>query len=372
MSRVVFKITFLLSLIMASNSFAEINVAIIAPVSGVNKTYGSELAGGARVAIDEINEEGGLIGKKVNLIVIDDPCDDVLSLTTAQMTTMNKINQQKVALVIGPYCSNSIDKVAETFAKSKIIQIIPTTISANMYKKSYNGLIKFAGFKEQQAKALFKYIQEQHPDKILAVVYDSTNPENVGVAEAIRQEYANAGEYDKLVAFSYGVYAGDGNRIVNTILDEKIEIAYVMGEPYDIMSLSKMLRDEKSDFLIFSDKYQLKDDYKKVMEYENEGDFIISLPSLKDNPNFAEVLVKLRLLGVEPEGLMVYSYLSIRLWKEAAEKSNSFEYDKISDTLNNHLIQTGWANVEFLDGNPDKSVDYCIHTFKDSEYTQVY
>lgn len=40
------------------------NVAVIAPTDGDYKYYSEELINGAKVAVDEINENGGLKGKK--------------------------------------------------------------------------------------------------------------------------------------------------------------------------------------------------------------------------------------------------------------------------------------------------------------------
>ena len=114
---------------------ADLNIALIAPTDGDFKYFSEELVNGAKVAVDEINESGGLLGKKINLIQIDDPCDDTLSLTTAQMMAVNRSQEDKMHLVLGPHCSNQAEKIADIFAAAEIFQILPIGGSPAVYKK---------------------------------------------------------------------------------------------------------------------------------------------------------------------------------------------------------------------------------------------
>ena len=97
---------FLLCFSLNSSAFAKINIALIAPKGGEFLKQGEQLLKGAKQAVDEINSSGGLLGKKVKLIEIDDQCNDSIAISTAQMITILKDN--KIDLVIGPYCANSL------------------------------------------------------------------------------------------------------------------------------------------------------------------------------------------------------------------------------------------------------------------------
>ena len=64
-------------------------VTVVAPKVGSMSRFGNELIDGAQIAIDMINENGGLLGDKLNLIAIDDRCEDVFAISTAQMIALN-------------------------------------------------------------------------------------------------------------------------------------------------------------------------------------------------------------------------------------------------------------------------------------------
>ena len=162
---------------------ADMNVAVIAPTDGDYKYYSEELINGAKVAVDEINENGGLKGKKVNLVQIDDPCDDTLSLTTAQMIAVNRSEEDKMHLVLGPQCINRTEKIAAVFSGAKIFQIHPTGSSRALYQTAHRGPVELVGYSEQQAVDFFRYYADNYADRKLAVVYDGSSPEMTGIAK---------------------------------------------------------------------------------------------------------------------------------------------------------------------------------------------
>ena len=89
MIRKCFNIIFCSALLGFGNiASADVNVAVVAPQSGSREMFGRELWEGAQIAVNELNENGGLEGEKVNLIMIDDRCDDRFAITMAQMMSL--------------------------------------------------------------------------------------------------------------------------------------------------------------------------------------------------------------------------------------------------------------------------------------------
>ena len=354
MSKTFLKIISVLSLLLPAAASADVNVAVIAPKAGEYKSFGDEIISGVRIAVEDINARGGLNGEKINLITVDDQCDDRLAVSTAQMMAVNTSPKDKMSLVIGPYCDNAFDEVAA------------------IYAKNHKGLVKMVGYKDRQGKDFYNYYKNNFADKRVALVYDSNNREIVEIAAAIQGEFRKEGDADKLRAFSFETYNQNYGRLADAIFKNNIDLAYILGKSRSIAKLSKELKSEKKDFVIFTNKYQAQDDFNRIMGDLAEGSYFIALPSLKDNPNFAETLVKLRLLGVEPEGLSVYGYSAVKLWEELVEKADSFSYNKLASVLNSQSVDTGWGETMFNNGNPQNSINYGIYQLQSGEYTQVY
>lgn len=360
------------SLFIFSVANADVNIAVIAPKAGEYQKSGYEIISGVRTAVEDINSKGGLNGEKLNLITVDDQCDDRIAISTAQMMAVNASSKDKMSLVIGPYCSNSFDSVASIYAKANIFQIIPVAISANDAKKSHKGLVKLVGYKDNQGKDFFKYYNQTFGGQKAAIIYDSQDKNVVDIAASVQSEFRKSGSLHLLKAFNFRNYEDDYDKLAEDVIDHNIGLAYVIGKSNRVAKISRRLKSQNHEFVIFINKSQVEEEYLKIMGSYSQGTYFIGLPSLKDNPDFTETLVKLRLLGVEPEGLAVYGYSAIMLWQEIVSKADSFKYQKLAQTLEKNKIETGWGKTMFTNGNPQNSINYGIYKYANGEYTQVY
>ncbi len=366
-----FHISALLSLFISFNANADINIAVVAPQSGSRDTFGQELWEGANIAVEEINSNGGLLGERINLIMVDDRCDDRFAISTAQMISLYNSSKGKTSLVIGPYCSNSFSIVADTYAKSKIFQIIPTPVSIAEASHQHQGLVKMTGYLEQQSDVFYDYWQEHFPNKKVGLVIDSRISGILALGEGVKQRFSQDKREAYLSVFDFANYGDDYEKLAEKMSEEYIQLAYVLGDDDDIAELVKEWKDINEQGIVFTDRYLARTTYNEVLGKKANGTYMFSLPTLKDNPEFTETLVKLRLLGIEPKGLSVYGYSAIRLWEELVKATGSFDYQKLSSTTNSQKIDIGWGETGFANGIPDHTVGYRLYRFLDGEYAQV-
>lgn len=359
------KTAFILMMLNAAPALAELNIAFIAPMKGSLRYFGNELRQGAQLAVDEVNSKGGLNGEKVNFVKVDDPCDDAFSLTTAQMMAVNRTDY-KMAAVFGPYCPNKAEVIAEIFNQAKIVQILPMPVSEKTYKKAYSGMIKFSGFKKQMAYDFAKYFSESHMNQPLAMLYDPRNAEDVEIAEEMSKAFDKLEITDKFVPLGI---EQNLEKVAEKIGELQIAHVYIAADAKKVLKLAGILKKQDENVWIFADKYQVRNSFAKNMGKNAHNTALLSLPNLKENPNFAETLVFMRLLGFEPEGLTAYGYLSVKMWVDAVEKVNSIDYQKVVKAMNAPL-NNGWGAVVYKDGNPNKSLNFVVYEFDGKAYTQ--
>ncbi len=352
-------------------AFADVNIAVIAPKAGEYKKFGDELISGVETAVNEINDRGGLAGEKINLITVDDQCDDRIAVSTAQMMAVSSSRRDKMSLVVGPFCPNAFGEVSDIYAKAEIFQIIPTTVSRREAQHRHKGLVKMVGYKERQAHDFFAYYQKTFPNQKVALVYDGDMRPVVEVAAALQEEFRKNDQAYNLKTFNFRNYDNIAS-LSAEILNSEIKIAYIMGQPEEISQLARGLKREHKYFVVFTNRYQSDETYNRILGDLAEGSYFMALPSLKDNPAFTETLVRLRLLGVEPEGLSVYGYSAVRLWEELVEQSESFDYEKLAEALKSGKFPAAWGDAAYNDGNPEDSLPYGIYRLYGGEYTQVY
>ncbi|MBP1531900.1 MAG: amino acid ABC transporter substrate-binding protein [Alphaproteobacteria bacterium] len=351
-------------------AYAKVTVALITPKAEEYKQQGDELEKGVKQAIDEINNNGGLLKEKIALLTIDDQCNDSIAVSTAQMLSILK--KRNIKLVIGPYCANAFDKIADIYANAKIFQIIPTTVNYSQAKTIKKGLVKMLGYTNQQAIDFFKFYNERMAGKQLAIVSNKDESESMAEAEAILQEFQKHGKASLTKLYTYDMTDNDYKKLAQKVLADNNDMAFLLGTAKNIRKTAKALRSGNNNFIVFTNKYAATKHYFDYLDELADGTYFMELRGCTDDPDFAETLVKLRLSGIETEGLSLYGYEAINLWKSLVEKAKSFEYGRVATYVNDKNISTEFGNKMFHNGAPKASEPYAIYQFKSGKYEKLY
>ncbi|MCD6682046.1 MAG: transporter substrate-binding protein [Burkholderiaceae bacterium] len=96
---------------------APIKVGVLLDASGNIDIYGKPMAMASRMAVDEINEAGGLLGRKLQLIEYDTQSDIALYTKFAQQL----VRDDKVHVVHGGITSASREAIRQTFRRANTL-----------------------------------------------------------------------------------------------------------------------------------------------------------------------------------------------------------------------------------------------------------
>lgn len=83
---------------------APIRIGVIAGLSGAGTSYGLGIQQGAEMAVEEINAEGGINGREVELVIVDDASDPSQTVTAMQRL----IEQENVDVLVGGWGSSQV------------------------------------------------------------------------------------------------------------------------------------------------------------------------------------------------------------------------------------------------------------------------
>lgn len=353
------------------SAMATITLAVIAPKAGEYAQSGEELFEGARIAIQEINDKGGINGQDIDLLTIDDRCDDRLAFSTAEMLSLLK--SKTIGLVVGPYCATRFDEIAAIYEKAKIFQIVPITEFYRAGNHNKKGQIVLLANKTQMSKDFFEFYNTHFAGLNVGFVYDGRADKGyTDVAKTLYDEFKHKGKAAQLKFYTLNIKDDDIKALARKIVKEdNVQVVFVLGDDDDVALLLPALKKKNRNAILFTDKDMISDTLLEDMEEKAEGLYVMSLPGLKDSLMFTDSLVDLRLHGIEPEGLETYSYVSVKLWGDLAKKVKSFDYDKLSKAANSKEMHEKWG--DFLMHSGSKSTaKYVIEMYVDGSFKQVY
>ncbi len=347
-----------------------VNIAVVAPKMGHDALFGNQIIDGAQIAVDAINQDGGVLGEKINLIVVDDRCDDNFAVSSAQMMSLNSSESEKINLIIGPYCNNAFTQISDVYAKAKISRIVTTPLAAGEYYSAADGMFKIGGLASDEADAVFKLYGKQFAGKNLAVVYDKFLPKTTETANKLQNLFTENNLQNRIVIYESADFNEDYEKLAKEILLNSGTV-FVSGTVENIAKITQNLQQQKADVEIIVNENTATPFFFREMGNFVDGVYFLKAEDFKDSPYFTEDLVKLRLMGKEPRGLGVYGYAAVKLWKQLVEKAGSFDFAKINALKNANGFDLPWGNVDFVKGNASKNPGYDAFRLVNGEYTQL-
>ena len=75
---------------LAGPAMADIKVGIMVPTTGSEATYGKDMENAVKMAIDELNAKGGVLGQKFVTFTADDGCDPQMATAAASKLTSDE------------------------------------------------------------------------------------------------------------------------------------------------------------------------------------------------------------------------------------------------------------------------------------------
>lgn len=99
-----------------------VKIAVAGPMTGDNAEYGKGFLNAAEMKAEEWNKEGGVLGKKVEIVAFDDKNSGEEAASIAQKIVSDK----EIVGVIGHFASGVCMVAAPTYEENKVIEISPS------------------------------------------------------------------------------------------------------------------------------------------------------------------------------------------------------------------------------------------------------
>lgn len=122
--------TFQLSLLFAQPAFSQIKIGAVSCISGQLSTFGVSSIRGARMAVEEINAKGGVLGQSIELVVDD---NDSKAGETARIAR-KFLSQDHVVAILGDLTSSSTMEAAPLAQEAKVPLLTPTATAIAVTK----------------------------------------------------------------------------------------------------------------------------------------------------------------------------------------------------------------------------------------------
>ncbi|MDD2572038.1 MAG: ABC transporter substrate-binding protein [Eubacteriales bacterium] len=157
----------------------EIIIGGLAPLTGDVSQYGIASNNGSKLAVEEINKAGGILGKKIKYIAYDEQGD----ATAATIAYDRLVNEDNIVALIGDITTVPTIAVAQKAVEDGIPMITPTGTGAAITQAGKN-IFRACFTDPYQGVLMANYAKEKLGASSVAVLHDTGDDYSKGVADA--------------------------------------------------------------------------------------------------------------------------------------------------------------------------------------------
>ncbi|HUC18993.1 MAG TPA: branched-chain amino acid ABC transporter substrate-binding protein [Acetobacteraceae bacterium] len=146
-----------------------IKIGVPGPLSGPYANAGIDIVNAAKLAADQINAKGGILGRQIAIVAEDDACDAQTAVQAAQ-----KMIDSGVVAVAGGYCSGAALPELSTLHRSNIPYVLDASTNPQLTELGYKDVFRTIGRDDEQGPFAASFIANVLHAKRAAVINDNT------------------------------------------------------------------------------------------------------------------------------------------------------------------------------------------------------
>ena len=226
-----------------SKASDEIKIGVVGEMTGSNATYGTSMVNGMKLAVKEINDKGGVNGKKINLVVADDKSEPA----EAANAMSKLINQDKTPVVMGIFTSSNAIAAANVSEAAKVPFLAIGATNPKVTLDEKTGKVKPNTFRvcfidPFQGTVGANFVLNELKLKKAVVFVDNSSDYSKGLASFFKQAYTSKGG-EIVGEEAYLQKDTDFKAVLTKIKTMNPEVLYVPGYYEEVGKIVKQARE---------------------------------------------------------------------------------------------------------------------------------
>jgi branched-chain amino acid transport system substrate-binding protein len=344
-----------------------IKLGVAGAHSGDLASYGLPTVKAAELVVKEVNDNGGIMGRPVELLIEDDVCKPEVATNTA-----SKLVGDGVVGVIGHICSGATKAALGIYKDSNIFAISPSATNPPLTQSGdYPNFFRTIASDDAQARLEVDFALNELGLKKLAVLHDKGDY-GKGLAE-FAKAFLEADSRAEVVLYE-GITVGavDYTAVINKIKSTGAEGIIFGGYHPEASKIVTQLRKGGMDTIFISDDGVKDDTFIKVAGEYAEGVYATGPKDTTSNPLAKEAIKKHQeAYGEDPGAFYLNAYAATLAALNAIEKAGSTEYDAVTNALRNEWVETPLGKIKFDEKGDAIGIGFSMYQVQNGAYVEL-
>ena len=356
-------------LILVSLSFAgeTIKIGVAGAISGDLAPYGMSSMRACEIAVEEINAKGGILGKKVELLIVDDVCKPEVAVNVA-----SKLVSDGAEMVVGHICSGATLAANKIYRDAKILLISPaSTNDALTFSGENPNFLRTISYDGAQADLMADFVVNTLKKTKIALIHDKGDY-GKGQMELVKKNLEKIPGIEVVLFEGVTTGAVDYTAIVQKIKRKRAEVTMWGGYHSDASKIATLLKKKRVKTILFGGDGIMGTNFVNLAGKRAEGVYATGPNDTSSNPQYIALTKKHQEKYGEAPGTFFYSgYAAIQAFFGAIEKSGSTDYDKVMKALKSSKVDTPIGTISFDKRGDVVGAGFSVYKVIDGVYKQV-
>jgi branched-chain amino acid transport system substrate-binding protein len=331
-------------------------------------SYGIPSLRAAELVVAQVNEDGGIDGRQIDLVVEDDACKEDQAANAA-----TKLAGEGVVAVMGHICSGATEAALPIYLDSEIVVMSPSATNPPLTKSgNYPNFYRTIAPDDAQARLQVDFAITELDLSTFAVIHDK-GTYGQGLAQFARQFLE--GESGAEVVLFEGITAGavDYSAIVNKIAASGAEAVIYGGYHPEASKLVTQIRNAGMEDLVFISDDGVKDDTFIQVAKEYAEDVYATGPIDTSDSELAQKAIEAHReeYGEDPGPFFLNAYAAMAALINAIDSADSTEYEAIRTALQEEFVETTLGNISFDEKGDAIGVGFSMFQVQNGSYVDV-
>lgn len=301
-----------------------------APLTGPLSIYGQTTNNGIKLALEEVNANGGILGKKVDWVEYDDKGE-----ITDAVTNYNKLMEDKVDAIFGGVPSKPALAIAESSVNDGVLYITPTATQANITEGKPN-VFRTCFTDPFQGEVLANFSKEKLNAKKVAILRNQSSDFSMGVADVFEKTAKELG-MEVVADESYGDSDTDFKAQLTNVRGQNPDVLFIPDYYEKVALIAPQVKEAGIEAtLVGADGW---DTVLSVMDESSfaslDNSYFSNQFTLEDPSEEVQTFLKnyKEKFGENPSTFAAEGYDTVYLYKQAVEAAGTTEWAKVIDAL---------------------------------------
>jgi len=308
----------------------EILIGEYESLTGSEATFGISASNGLKLAVEEVNNSGGILGKKIKLITYDDQGKP----SEAASVVQKLINKDNVVAIVGEVASSRSKSGALICQQSRIPMVTPASTNPEVTAIG-DYIFRVCFIDPFQATVMSKFAINSLKVKRVAVLQDVKNAYSTGLAEFFVKQFKDlGGEIVELQSYSAG--DKDFKAQLTSIKAKNPEAIFIPGYYTDVGLIAIQAREIGITQPLFGgDGWESDKLTEGKAKDALEGSYFSTHVSSEDpSPAVQNFITKYKdRFGIPPDAMSFLAYDAGRILFDAIKRAGSTDAQKIKNAL---------------------------------------